>query len=260
MRGYAIERIQAAEAALESAFLRDMPARDEFRSTGVRVECPCLAIGDCREGPRLRGGTLLKLYDSTVSGNCYKVRLLLAQLNRPYEKVEVDVVNRGGRPADLMRQNPAGRVPLLILDDGRALPESNAILWHLAQGTAYLPGDPFQVTQVLQWMFFEQNLLEPNVGTARYWVSILKQPEKFVQPLEIRRASGNAALRAMQSHLAENEFFVAGRYTIADIALFGYAHVAGEGGFDLVAYPAVSRWIDRVRQQPGHVPLSSQAD
>ncbi len=198
---------------------------------------------------------MLTLYNSAPSGNCYKVRLLLSHLGLDYERIEVDVVNRGSRPDELVRHNPARRVPMLVLDDGRAIPESNAILWHLARGTDYLPDDPFQSVQTLQWMFFEQNLHEPNIAVVRYWVAIQKEPEKFAQPIEIRRAAGNAALAAMEGHLAQNDFFAAGRYTIADIALYGYTHVAEEGDFDLGAYPAIRAWLDRVRQQPGHIPM-----
>jgi len=198
---------------------------------------------------------VLRLFDSDISGNCYKVRLLLAQLGRPYERIAVDPVTPGARPAALREGNPAGRLPLLILDDGSALPESGAILWHLAQGTAFVPTDPLEVTHLLRWMFFEQNLHEPNISTARFWGGILKREADFVQPLQIRRAGGKAALKAMDRHLAEHDFFVGGRYSIADIALYAYTHVAGEGGFDLSEYPAVERWLERVRRQPGHVPM-----
>jgi glutathione S-transferase len=197
---------------------------------------------------------MMTLYNSAVSGNCYKARLLMAHLGIDYECVEIDVIHRAVRPPALDR-NPARRVPLLVLEDGRAISESNAILWHLAKGTDYLPADTFEEVQVLQWLFFEQNLHEPNIAVARYWVSIVKQPDKYEHPLKLRRAGGEAALQAMERHLEDNDFFAAGRYTIADIALYGYTHVADEGGFDLTAYPAIGAWLDRVRQQPGHVPM-----
>ena len=144
---------------------------------------------------------MLKLYDSPVSGNCYKVRLLLAQLGRAYEKVEVDVVSREQRPDAFLEKNAIGRIPILELDDGRCLSESNAILWYLARGTALLPRDPFPQAQVLRWMFFEQNNLEPNLAVARYWVHILKKPEEFKEALVEKRRGGEAALRSMERHL-----------------------------------------------------------
>ena len=196
------------------------------------------------------------LYNAQVSGNCYKARLLLAQLGVDYERREIDVVDRSGRFDSLGEVNPALLVPTLVLDDGRPLAESNAILWYLGVGTSYLPDDEFDRAKVLQWMFFEQYSHEPNIAIVRYWVSIATaSPRESV--IEARRKAGYEALDAMERELAAREFLVAGRYTIADIALYAYTHVAGEGNFDLSGYPAIGRWLDRVAAQPGHVPITA---
>lgn len=192
------------------------------------------------------------LYDSRVSGNCYKVRLLLAQLGIPYERRELDVVDRSNRPDVLGGLNPALRVPTLVLDDGRSLGESNAIAWYLADGTAFVPADRYERAQVLQWQFFEQYDHEPNVAVARFWLT--KRPGE-VEPERLAElhAGGHRALRAMERHLDGRTFLVGGRYTIADVSLYAYTHVAAEGGFDLGSYPAVRAWLERVAAQPGHV-------
>ncbi len=196
------------------------------------------------------------LYDSRVSGNCYKVRLLLAHLGAEYERREVDVVDRSGRLELLGDLNPGLRVPTLVLDDGRSLGESNAILWYLAQGTKYLPQDPFELAQVLQWMFFEQYSHEPNIAVVRFWVAIAQAPPPETE-VEARRKAGYRALDAMERELARSDFLVSARYTIADIALYAYTHVAGEGGFDLAGYPAILRWLERVDAEPGHVSIDA---
>jgi glutathione S-transferase len=199
----------------------------------------------------------LLLYDSQVSGNCYKVRLVLAKLGLAYERVEVDVVERSGRRELLGGKNPALRVPVLRLEDGRHLAESNAIIWYLAEGTPLVPRDPFARASVLQWLFFEQYSHEPNIAVVRFWVSILGEPERFATAIEERRRGGDAALDAMEEHLRERSFLVADACTVADIALYAYTHVAGEGGFDLGSRPAVRDWLERVAAQPGHVPMSA---
>lgn len=198
------------------------------------------------------------LYNSTVSGNCYKVRLLFAHLGLDYETQEVDVVDRSGRQELLGELNPALRVPTLVLDDGRALAESNAILCYFAERTPYLPQDRFDQAKVLQWLFFEQYSHEPNIAVARFWVAYARRPPDLEQ-LDARRRAGYAALDAMERHLAGAEFFVAERYTIADIALYAYTHVAPEGGFELDRYPAVRAWLERVAAQPGHVAMGHAA-
>ena len=196
------------------------------------------------------------LYDSAVSGNCYKVRLLLAHLGIGYERHELDVVDRSNRLELLGELNPALRVPTVVLDDGRSLGESNAILWHFGEGTEYLPEDRFDRAKVLQWMFFEQYSHEPNIAVVRFWVCFAASPGTEAE-IEARRAGGHRALAAMERELAGSEFLVGGRYSIADIALYAYTHVAEEGGFDLSGYPALRAWLERVAAQPGHVPISA---
>lgn len=197
------------------------------------------------------------LYNSAVSGNCYKVRLLLAQLGIGYETVDVSVVDRSNRAEILGELNPGLRVPTLVLDDGRPLAESNAILWYFADGTDYLPGDPYERAQALQWMFFEQYSHEPYVAVARFLLAYSGQPELFERRRERLLEGGYAALDAMERHLESRAFLVADRYSIADIALYAYTHVADEGDFDLAAYPAIRAWLGRVAAQPGHVTIDS---
>jgi glutathione S-transferase len=196
------------------------------------------------------------LYDSAVSGNCYKVRLLLAQLGVPFERREVDVVDRSGRKELLGALNPALRVPTLVFDDGRSLGESDAILWHLADGTQYLPAGPWERAKVLQWMFFEQYSHEPHIAVARFWLHVLGAPPSEEAQAEKLRL-GYLALDALEQGLEDREFLVGDRYSIADIALYAYTHVAGEGGFDLGRYPAIRAWLPRVAGQPGHVTIDA---
>ena len=196
------------------------------------------------------------LYDSAVSGNCYKVRLLLAHLELPYERVELDVVDRSNRTDVLGGLNPALRVPTLVLDDGRALGESNAILWWLGEGTDYVPADPFERAQVLQWQFFEQYDHEPTVAVARFWLT--KRPgEADPERLATWQAGGRRAIAAMERQLTDHDFLVGDRYSIADISLYAYTHVAHEGGIELDGYPAVREWIGRVSSVPRHTPIDA---
>jgi glutathione S-transferase len=197
------------------------------------------------------------LYNSQVSGNCYKVRLLLAHLGLPYERREVDVVDRSDRPDLLGDLNPALRVPTLVLDDGRALAESGAILWYFGEDTAFVPDDRYERAQVLQWMFFEQYDHEPAIAVVRFWLAYSGRPEAFADRLEERTAAGYRALAAMERHLAGREFLVGERLSLADIALYAYTHVAHEGGFDLEGFPAIRAWLDRVAATPGHVPMGA---
>jgi len=195
------------------------------------------------------------LYNSAVSGNCYKVRLLFAHLGLSYETREVDVVERSGREQLLGELNPALRVPTLVLNDGRALAESNAILCYFGEGSAYLPEDRFERAQVMQWLFFEQYSHEPNLAVARFLVSISDRPvpQEYVAGL---RKAGYKALAGMEQWLRGRRYLVTERYTIADIALYAYTHVAEEGGFELEPYPAIRAWLDRVAAQPGHVTIN----
>jgi glutathione S-transferase len=197
------------------------------------------------------------LYDSAVSGNCYKVRLLLAYLGISYERRELSVVDRSNRDEVLGGLNPAQRVPTLILDDGRPLGESGAILWYFGEGTELVPDDLYERAQVLQWMFFEQYDHEPAIAVVRFWLKYSGRPEDFADRLEERTAAGHRALAAMERHLEGKEFLVGERLSLADIALYAYTHVANEGGFDLARYPAIRAWLERVAATPGHVPIDS---
>jgi glutathione S-transferase len=199
----------------------------------------------------------MRLYNSQLSGNCYKVRLLLALLGIPYERVEVDVVDRSNRRELLGGKNPALRVPTLELDGGDHLAESSAILWYLADGTPYLPEDSLERARVLQWMFFEQYELEPTIAVARFWISIIGEREKYAGELEVKWRAGNRALAALDEHLENRDWFVGDGYSIADISLYAYTHVADEGDFDLGRYPTVGAWLDRVAARPGHVPIEA---
>jgi glutathione S-transferase len=197
------------------------------------------------------------LYNSAVSGNCYKVRLFLAQLGLEYETVEVSVVDRSNRAELLGDLNPALRVPTLVLDDGRALGESGAILWYFAEGTAFIPTDKLERARMLQWMFFEQYSHEPYIAVARFLLTYSGEPERFERQRERLLAGGSAALDAMERHLADRPFLVGGRYSVADISLYAYTHVAQEGDFDLEPYSAIRAWLGRVASQPGHVTIDA---
>ena len=194
------------------------------------------------------------LYNSQVSGNCYKVRLLFSHLGVDYDKHEVDVIDRSGRRELLGELNPALRVPTLVLDDGRSLGESNAIISYFAEGTEYLPEDRFERAQVLQWLFFEQYSHEPYIAVARFWriAGITPAPDD----LQAKERGGRAALEALDRRLTDNHYLVGDKYSIADIALYAYTHVAPEGGFELEPYPGIRAWLARVATQPGHVQIT----
>ena len=193
------------------------------------------------------------LYDSAVSGNCYKVRLLLAQLGLSYERREVDVIDRSNRAELLGNLNPGLRVPTLVLDDGRPLAESDAILVYFAEGTEYLPTDRYERAQVLQWMFFEQYSHEPNIAVLRFWAHAEIKPDPREALAKFN--GGLAALEAMERHLTGRDFFVGDRSTVADIALYAYTHVADEGGFEIARFEAIGAWLERVRALPGYVSI-----
>jgi glutathione S-transferase len=199
----------------------------------------------------------LLLYDSPVSGNCYKVRLLLAHLGIPYERRALSVVDRSNRPEVLGGLNPSLRVPTIVLDDGRPLGESGAILWYFAEGTRFVPEDPYERAQVLQWMFFEQYDLEPAIAVVRFWVAYSGRPEQFADRLPERRDAGERVLRALDRQLEGRSYVVGDSLSLADIALYGYTHVAPEGGFDLEPYPSLRPWLERVASEPGHVPIDA---
>jgi len=201
---------------------------------------------------------MLRLYDFHESGNGYKVRLLLAWLARPVERIELDILKGETRTPKFLELNPNGRIPLLVLEDGRALAESNAILYWLAQGTSYWPEDPYLRAQVLQWMFFEQYSHEPYVATVRFW-TFAGQLDAHAAELPERRRRGEAALDVMEGHLASRDFFVGEQPSIADVALYAYTHVAHEGGFDVSGRPGLRAWLARVAAQPRTVAITDAA-
>ena len=188
---------------------------------------------------------MMRLYDNHLSGNGYKPRLLLAHLARSYERVEIDILKGESRTPEFLAMNPNGRIPVLRLDDGA----------YLAEGSRFLPADPQTRALTLQWMFFEQYSHEPNVAVARHWLRHVEMSEAQRARLSAKQEGGRAALAVMESHLGRRPWFGAEAMTVADIALYAYTHVAGEGGFDLSDYPNVTAWLARVAAQPGHVPM-----
>jgi glutathione S-transferase len=199
---------------------------------------------------------MLTLYDFMGSGNGYKVRLLLAQLGVPYRLIECDILKGETHTPAFLAKNPNGRIPTLQIDEATHLAESGAILWYLAEGTAFAPTDRLARAQTLQWMFFEQYSHEPYIAVVRFWRHFLTKLSPL-QELDLpeRLKKGYAALDVMEQHLASRAFFVGGRYGLADIALYGYTHVAHEGDFDLGRYPHIKTWLARVASQPGHVSI-----
>jgi glutathione S-transferase len=198
------------------------------------------------------------LYNSPVSGNCYKVRLLLAHLGIPYERRDLDVVDRSDRPEVLGGLNPDLRVPTLVLDDGRPLAESGAIIWYFGEGSRFVPADRYERAKVLQWMFFEQYTHEPALAVVRFLVAYSRRADEHRETIEARTKQGYRALDAMEAHLVDGDgYLVGGALTLADIALYAYTHVAHEGGFSLERYPAIRAWLDRVAAEPGHVPIDA---
>ncbi|NOQ12958.1 MAG: glutathione S-transferase family protein [Methyloprofundus sp.] len=194
------------------------------------------------------------LYDFLPSGNCYKIRLLLNQLGIEYERVNVDILNKESRTPEFLKINPNGRTPVLS-HDGKHLAESNAILWYLGSKTAFMLKGDYEQAQVLQWMFFEQFSHEPNIATARYWISILKAEDDYKEVLKAKMILGYAALDVMEQHLESNNFFVSNQYSIADIALYAYTHVAEEGNFDLAGYCQIKEWFKRIESQDNYISI-----
>jgi glutathione S-transferase len=195
---------------------------------------------------------MLKVHGMSTSGNCHKVRMVLEALKLPYAWNEVDT-RHDTRTAEFLAMNPNGKAPVLEIEPGVCLPESNAILFYLADDTPLLPSDRLKRARVLQWMFFEQYSHEPYIAVARFLRRFHPDPASQRALADSRMDGGYRALEVMEKHLAEGTFFVGGRYTIADIALYAYTHVAGEGGFDLARFPAVRAWLARVEAQPGYV-------
>ena len=197
----------------------------------------------------------MKIYGMEDSGNCYKPCLLLDLLGEPYEWVSVDITKGESRTDEFLGKNLNGRVPVLEIEPGTYLPESNAQLCYLADGTAFLPDDRVEKARVLQWLFFEQYSHEPFIATSRYWRHILKDAEGHARQLEERRPGGIAALGVMEEHLEGRDWFVGDRPTIADLALYAYTHVADEGGFALDASPRIRAWLERLAALPGYAPM-----
>jgi len=200
---------------------------------------------------------MLRLYDFLPSGNSYKARLILAQLGVPFERIELNILKGETRTPVFLSKNPNGRIPVLETESGQFLAESNAILVYLSEGTEFLPSKAFERAQVLQWLFFEQYSHEPYIATSRYWMSILRKADEYREALQQKQQPGYAALAVMEQHLSSHSFFVAERYTIADIGLFAYTHVAEEGGFALEKFPAIQDWLARVKAQPQYISITT---
>jgi glutathione S-transferase len=202
---------------------------------------------------------MYKLYSMQRSGNSYKVRLALALLDAPYRAIEIDILRGESRTPDFLAKNPSGQVPLLEVAEGRYLAESNAILWYLAVGTPLAPENRMDRAEALQWMFFEQHALEPNIGAAYFWLSLVRGGRELqTHALEDWMERGYAALQVMENHLKTNDFFAAGQLTVADIALYGYSHVANLCDFDLDAFPSIRAWLRRIERTPGFVTMDWQ--
>ena len=201
----------------------------------------------------------LRLHDYLPSGNGYKVRLLLTQLGIPFERIEYDIARGETRTTEFLENvNANGRVPVLETEEGEILAESNAIMFYLARGTPFLPGDRLGEARTLQWMFFEQYSHEPNIAVARAWLHVFdtEMTEERRAALEAKQKLGYVALGVMEEHLESNDYFVGGRYSIADISLYAYTHVADEGGFDLAGFPAVRAWLERISSRPKYIPIT----
>ncbi len=196
-----------------------------------------------------------RLYDSAISGNAYKVRLLLTQLGTPFERIELNVDDGSTRKPEYLKINPNGKVPALQFPDGRVLFESNAILFYLALNSRFWPQEPWAQGQAMQWMNFEQYSHEPTIAVVRHWIHLGKTPQNEPQ-LPAKIAGGERALGVMEGHLKTHRWFAGDAYSIADIALYAYTHVADEGGFDMTRYPAIRDWLGRVAAQPRHIAIT----
>ena len=199
---------------------------------------------------------MYKLYDFRPSGNGYKVRLLLSQLGIPYEYIEKDILQQETRTPEFLAINPNGRIPVLELEPGLYLAESNAILIYLSEGTPYLPPDNLERAYVMQWLFFEQYSHEPYIATSRFLMHYKDDTEQNRDIIAQKQAPGYAALAVLEARLAEHPFLVGNRYSIADMALYAYTHVADEGGFELGRFPAILAWLTRVQAQPQHLKIT----
>jgi glutathione S-transferase len=202
---------------------------------------------------------MYKLYSMRRSGNCYKVRLALAQLNIPHDLIEIDILHGETRTPEFLKMNPSGHVPLLEVAAGRYIAESNAILWYVADHSPLFTNDRADRAEMLQWMFFEQHSLEPNLGAAYFWLALVRGGRELQShALEDWMQEGYRALGVMEKHLATRSFFAANRYSIADIALYAYTHLAHQCDYDLAGFPAVRAWLRRVAEQPNHIAMDWQ--
>ena len=195
----------------------------------------------------------LRIYGDSRSGNCYKLKLLCAEMSMDYDWIEVDILEGDTHTDSFLQMNPNGKIPLLALPDGRHLAESNAILCYLSEGSNFFPGKAFEKAEILQWLFFEQYSHEPYIATSRFIIQYLGTPPERAPELEQKKAGGYKALAVMEGRLTNHEYLAGDAYSIADIALFAYTHVADEGGFSLEDYPAVRAWLDRISSRPNFV-------
>ena len=201
---------------------------------------------------------MYRLYDFLPSGNGYKVRLLLNLLEIPFERIELNILKGETRTPEFLQKNSNGKIPLLQISSDKFIAESNAILYYLSKETDYFPQDKYTQAQVMQWLFFEQYSHEPFIATSRYWISILKQQEKYREQLEQKQKLGYAALEVMDRHLEHRNYFVEETYTIADIGLYAYTHVAEEGGFYLQQFPHILAWFERIQAHPKHILITTE--
>ncbi len=199
----------------------------------------------------------MKVYGDAQSGNCYKIQLLLSHLQQTYEWIPMDILAGDTQTDRFLQLNPNGKIPLLELDDGKCLSESNAILNFLADGSSLLPNDAWVRAQILSWQFFEQYSHEPNIAVARFINKYLGLPTERVQEYKDKQTGGHKALAVMENQLNQSTFISGEALTIADISLYAYTHVADEGGFDLTEYPAIKRWLNDVAAQPNHFPMQT---
>ena len=199
----------------------------------------------------------MKLYGMTGSGNCWKPAVLMRQLQLPFEWVEVDLLNGQTRTPEFLARNANGKVPLLEVAPGQYLAESNAMLCYLAEGTPYLPPDRWQRAKVLEWLFFEQYSHEPYIATVRFWVHYLRKRDEWRDKIAEAMKKGYAALGVMETQLAKSPFLAGAHYTVADIALYAYTHVAHQGGYDLARFPSLNGWLERVAAQPRFEPMAA---
>ncbi len=198
---------------------------------------------------------MYKVYGDSLSGNCYKVKLVLAQMDLPYEWVEIGATSGKTASEQFLAINPVGQVPVLELASGEYLSQSNAIMHYLATGSDLLPENPLDLARVLEWLYFEQYSHEPAIATVRFWIYYLNAERDYTAQIAANRRKGYAALDVMENHLKNYSFLATGRYTIADAGLYAYTHVAHQGGYDLTCYPSIRDWLARVEAQPGYIAM-----